>query len=107
MKVPEFMNTSEKWNALVESIDTGAKFDEVALKILDDDDIDFLEFRDIIVKLAADIKCRRPYSGEFITVLTDTVVEMLDFLNKKCEERNRILATKMAEMSQMSEEILK
>ena len=100
MKVPEFMNTPEKWNALVESIDTGVKFDEVALKILDDDDIDILEFRDIIVKLSADIKERRPNAGEFITLLTDTVVDMLDFLNKKSEERYRMFMTKMSEMTE-------
>ena len=44
MKIPAFMNTSEKWNALVESIDTAKKFDELALEILDDDDIDIFEF---------------------------------------------------------------
>ena len=44
MKVPEFMNTLEKWNALVESIDTSEKFDELSLKILDDDNIDIFEF---------------------------------------------------------------
>ena len=86
MKVPEFMNTPEKWNALVESIDTSEKFDELSLKILDDDNIDIFEFRDIILKLSADIRDRRPGSGEYMTLLADTVVDMLEFLIKKSEE---------------------
>ena len=86
MKVPEFMNTPEKWNALVESIDTSEKFDELSLKILDDNNIDIFEFRDIILKLSADIRYRRPGSGEYITLLADTVVDMLEFLIKKSEE---------------------
>ena len=44
MKVPEFLNTPEKWKSVVEDIDTAKKFDDVALKILDDDDIDVFEF---------------------------------------------------------------
>ena len=44
MNFPEFMNTQEKWNELVESTDTAEKFDELALKILDEDDIDILKF---------------------------------------------------------------
>ena len=56
MKVPEFMNIPEKWNALVESIDTSEKFDELSLKILNDDNIYIFEFRDIILKLSADIR---------------------------------------------------
>ena len=38
------MNTLKKWNALVESIDTSQKFDELSLKILDDDNMDIFEF---------------------------------------------------------------
>ena len=44
MKLPEFLNTSKKWFAVVESIDTAKKFDDIAMKVLDDDDIDVLEF---------------------------------------------------------------
>ena len=44
MKVPEFMNTLEKWNALVEFIDKSEKFDELSLKISGDDNIDIFEF---------------------------------------------------------------
>ena len=44
MKVPDFLNTSAKWNSVVEYIDTAKKFDEIALRILDDDDIDIYEF---------------------------------------------------------------
>ena len=98
MKVPEFLNTSTKWSSVVEYIDTAKKFDEICLLILDDDDIDIFEFRDIIIKLGDDVKYRRPKDGEFITLLTDTVVEMLDFLTKKSEERFTLLMNKMMEL---------
>ena len=97
MKVPEFMNTPEKWNALVESIDTSEKFDLLSLKILDDDNIDIFEFWDIILKLIADIRDRRPGSGEYITLLADTVVDMLEFLIKKSEEWCMLLMKALAE----------
>ena len=97
MKVPEFMNTPEKWNASVESIDTSQKFDELSLKILDDDNIDIFEFRDIILKLSADIRDRKPGSGEYITLLADTVVDMLEFLIKKSEEQCMLLMKALAE----------
>ena len=98
MKVPEFMNTPEKWNALVESIDTSEKFDELSLKILDDDNKDIFEFRDIILKLSADIRDRRPASGEYITLLANTVIDMLEFLIKKSEEQCMLLMKALAEM---------
>ena len=44
MNLPEFLNTSEKWFAVVESIDTAKNFDDISLKVLDDDDIDVFEF---------------------------------------------------------------
>ena len=95
--LPEFMNTPEKWSSLVEYIDTAKKFDDIALQILDDDDIDVFDFRDIIVKLGHDIKCIRPKEGEWIMLLTDTVVEMLDFLTKKSQERFQLLVDKLSE----------
>ena len=97
MKLPEFLNNSAKWVSVVESIDTAEKFDDIALKILDDDDIDVFEFRDIIVKLAEDVRFCRPKDGEIITLIADTVVEMLDYLIKKSEERFDILISKVME----------
>ena len=97
MKLPEFMNNSAKWFSVVESIDTAKKFDDIALKILDDDNLDIFDFRDIMVKLAEDVKFRRPEDGEFITLLTDTVVELLDYLIVKSQERFEILMSKLME----------
>ena len=96
--LPQFMNTPEKWSSLVEYIDTAKKFDDIALKILDDDDIDIFEFRDIITKLGNDVKYHRPEDGEFITMLTDTVVEMLNYLSVKSQERFTLLMNKMNEL---------
>ena len=98
MNLPEFLNTSAKWSSVVEYIDTAEKFDEIALKILDDDDIDIFEFRDIITKLGNDVKYHRPEDGEFITMLTDTVVEMLNYLTVKSQERFTLLMNKMNEL---------
>ena len=63
----------------------------------DNDNIDIFEFRDIILKLSADIRDRRPGSGEYITLLADTVVDMLEFLIKKSEERCMLLMKALAE----------
>ena len=40
VKIPEFLDTLDKWNQVVLSIDSVKKFDELALKLIDDDDID-------------------------------------------------------------------
>ena len=96
MKFPEFMNTPAKWNKVVEYIDTPYKFDEIAMKILDDDEIDIFQFRDIIVNLAKEVKCLRPEEGELITLLSDTVVDMLDVVEKKAAERFSLIMEKMA-----------
>ena len=87
MKLPEFLNTSKKWFAVVESIDTAKKFDDIAMKVLDDDDIDVFEFQDIMIQLADDVKDCRPNDGEFIT----------EFIS---EERFINLINKMAELDE-------
>lgn len=87
LKMPLFLNTHAKWNSVVESIDTLFKFDEIALRILDEDDIDIFDFRDIVAQLAEDVKEKRPRDGEMITVLSDTISDMIDFLVKKADER--------------------
>lgn len=98
MKLPDFLNTPAKWNAVVQDIDTMAKFDNVALHIVDDEDIDIFEFRDILVKLAEDVKVCRPQDGELITLLVETVTDLLDFLAKKSEERFTQIVAKMLKM---------
>ena len=94
------MNTPAKWNKVVDSMDSAKKFDDIALKILDDDDINIFEFRDIIVKLSEDVKSRRPECGDLITLLSDTVVELLDFLSVKAMERLTYVMQQMADMEE-------
>ena len=100
MKLPEFLNTSEKWFAVVESIDTAKKFDDIAIKVLDDDDIDVFEFQDIMIQLADDVKDHRPNDGEFITSLTDTIIDLIDYLVWKSEERFINLINKTVELDE-------
>ena len=100
MNLPEFLNTSEKWFAVVESIDTAKKFGDTALKVVDDDDIDVFEFRDIMTQLANDAKDCRPNDGEFITSLTDTIIDLIDYLVRKSEESFINLINKMAELDE-------
>ena len=98
MKMPEFLNTKEKWDSVVESIDCVYKFDMLAVKILDEDDIDVFEFRDILRLLANDVKKKRPYDGEFITLITETICEMLDFMVKKSDEMFSRVLEKMTQV---------
>ena len=51
-----------------------------------------------MIKLGNDVKFERPQDGEFITMLTDTIVELLDFLTKKSEERFSFLMNQIQEL---------
>ena len=52
VKMPEFLDTVDKWNKVVMSIDSVKKFDDLALKLLEDDEVDVFQFHDILLKLA-------------------------------------------------------
>ena len=97
LKMPLFLNTQAKWDAVVESIDTVFKFDEMALRILDEESIDIFDFRDIICQLGEDVKKNRPEDGEIITMLTFTITDLLEFLMKKSEERLNKVFDNMAQ----------
>ena len=81
---PLFLNTPEKWMRVVVATDTHEKFDDLACKILEEDDIDPFEFRTLINDLAVDIKRVHPLSGHIITdliksinALTDSMIELM------------------------------
>ena len=40
VKMPEFLDTLDKWIEVVLSIDSVKKFDDLALKLLEDDEVD-------------------------------------------------------------------
>ena len=40
VKMLEFLDTLDKWNEVVLSIDSVKKFDDLALKLLEDDEVD-------------------------------------------------------------------
>ena len=86
VKMPEFLDTIDKWNQVVLSIDSVKKFDDLALKRLEDDEVDVFQFHDILLKLA-DVKMLRPDDGEIITFIADTITDMLEFLVKTTTEK--------------------
>ena len=92
--LPEFLDTLDKWNEVVLSIDSVKKFDNLALKLIDDDNIDVFEFHDILQKLAEDVKFVRPHDGEVITYIAETVNDMLNFLIQKSAKRYEDLVQK-------------
>ena len=92
--LPEFLDTLDKWNEVVLSIDSVKKFDDLALKLIDDDNIDVFEFHDILQKLAEDVKFVRPHDGEVITYIAETVNDMLNFLIQKSAKRYEDLVQK-------------
>ena len=87
VKMPEFLDSLDKWNKVVMSIDSVKKFDDLALKLLEDDEVDVFQFHDILLKLAEDVKMLRPDDGEIITFITDTITDMLEFLVKTSTEK--------------------
>ena len=70
------------------------------MKVLDDDDIDVFEFLDIMIQLADDVKDCRPNDGEFITSLTDTIIDLIEYLVWKSEERFINLINKMVDLDE-------
>ena len=87
VKMPEFLDTLDKWNEVVLSIDSVKKFDDLALKLLEDDEVDVFQFHDILLKLAEDARFLRPNDGEIITFIADTITDMLEFLVKTSTEK--------------------
>ena len=87
VKMPEFLDTLDKWNEVVLSIDSLKKFDNLGLKLLEDDEVDVSQFHDILLKLAEDVRFLRPNDGEIITFITDTITDMLEFLVKTSTEK--------------------
>ena len=86
VKMPEFLDSLDKWNKVVMSIDSVKKFDDLALKLLEDDEVDVFQFHDILLKLA-DVKMLRLDDGEIITFIADTITDMLEFLVKTSTEK--------------------
>ena len=87
VKMPEFLDTLDKSNEVVLSIDSVKKFDDLALKLLEDDEVDVFQFHDIFLKLAEDVRFLRPNDGEIITFMADTITDMLEFLVKTSTEK--------------------
>ena len=87
VKMPEFLDSLDKWNKVVVSIDSVKKFDDLALKLLEDDEVDVFQFHDILLKLAEHVKMLRSDDGEIITFIADTITDMLEFLMKTSTEK--------------------
>ena len=98
VKMPEFLDTLDKWNEVVLSIDSVKKFDDLALKLLEDDEVDVFQFHDILLKLAEDVRFLRPNDGEIITFIAGTITDMLEFLVKTSTEKCMQILEKHAKM---------
>ena len=86
VKMPEFLDTLDKWNEVVLPIDSVKKFDNLAL------------FHDILLKLAEDVRFLRPNDGEIITFIADTITDMLEFLVKTSTEKYMQILEKACKM---------
>lgn len=53
--LPEFLNTRDKYNECIRNTDTSAKFDEVFLKLLNDDSLTFSDVMNIISSVEKDV----------------------------------------------------
>ena len=77
VKMPEFLDTLDKWNEVVLSIDSVKKFDDLALKLLEDDEVDVFQFHDILLKLAEDVRFLRPNDGEIISLHSLQILSLI------------------------------
>ena len=84
---PEFINTKEKWEKVVRSIDSAVQFDKVAIKILDDDNIDILQFQQIVHELAKDVQAMNPVMGHIFTDLIHVVDNLIQYLQMEAKMR--------------------
>ena len=71
--LPEFLNTQEKWDQIVEETNTWGKFDKLALDIIDYPGMDVFHFGDILNHLRVDILGKYPETGNVITDISNTV----------------------------------
>ena len=76
-KLPSFLDTEEKWNDMVMTIDTPHKFDTLAFEILNSG-IDTLNLRDILNDLKKDIERVKPFSAHIITDIVNPVNMLAD-----------------------------
>ena len=53
-----------------------------------------------MIQLANGVKDRRPNDGDFITSLTDTIIDLIDYLVQKSKERFINLINKMVELDE-------
>lgn len=54
-KIPSFLNTEDKWNECVRSIDSIDKFEEIFYKLLEDEDMFTVDILRIMKKLERDV----------------------------------------------------
>ena len=99
-KLPTCLNTQQKWDEIVFLTDNYKKFDEIALEVLDDGDIDVFEFQEIMKDLTNDIYKLRPESARKITDLMHVVDEFIVFLKQKVDERVKSVHKKQMEQDE-------
>ena len=55
IKLPEFLNTEEKYNKLIRGIDTLQKFEELFLEILSDDELEMSSILTLMKVIERDV----------------------------------------------------
>lgn len=85
--MPEFLNTQEKYDEVLQKTDSVMKFEEVALKILADERIDALDFYAILKALGDTLDLVHEKSGIKIMVdIVESTVKYLYFSKKERQE---------------------
>ena len=55
IKIPEFLNTQEKYNKVIHEIDSIKKFEDIVLKLLDDESLDMTDVVKLMKILERDV----------------------------------------------------
>lgn len=69
--IPEFLNTENKWNQIVENTDTIETIENILYKVLDDDNISTLDTFKIMKQMEKDIV--KQHMNEDIRIVLDVV----------------------------------
>lgn len=76
--VPDFLNSKEKWDNVLFETDTVVKFEQVVMKILEDERVDVLDFYCLVKALGDSIDLIHEKIG--IKKLTDVVDSMMKYI---------------------------
>ena len=97
--IPEFLNTVEKWNNIVQQTDTVEKFENILHKLLEDDNVCIVDVFKIMTKLETDTVCY--HMNEDIKTVLDVVTSIAKYIYVASKE-----VLKEAQLIQEAEELV-